>query len=1043
MRWFVALAVRRRVAVMMTAIAMAAFGVVGYLRLPLDLLPDISYPSLTVQTDFPDTAPAEVENLVTRPVEEAVGVLRGLHSVHSVSRPGVSEVTLALDWGSDMDLLLLDVREKLDRLILPEDAEDPVVLRFDPSLDPILRIALGSTGDLTASRRLADRKLKQELETIPGVASARIKGGLEEEIHVEVDQERLAALGVPLERLRQVVGVSNINLPGGSLQGTDAQYLIRIVNEYDDVEEIGDLVVTWDQGAVVRVRDVAVVSRGAREREEITRVNGVESVEIAIYKEGDANIVTTARAVREHLPEAAELLPPGYSLTILFDQSRFIEQAVREVGMAAAVGGLLAVLVLLLFLRDLRSTVIIATSIPLSVLFAFMAMYRLDVSLNIMSLGGLTLGIGMLVDNAIVVLESIYRKRQEGLSLAAAAVAGTSEVGGAVVASTLTTVAVFLPIVFVEGIAGQMFGDMAITVTLSLCASLVVAVTLIPMLSALGSGRSRAAAVGAPGAGDAERQLTLGAVSRAYGRFLESALRWRWLTLLVAVLVLAVSVAGVGRLDTELIPEISEGEFYFEATLPEGTTVEATDRVIQEMEAALRDEPAVSVYYSTAGSRLVSGGLTLNTKAEHYGQLNLVMKDRRDEAAELAVAQRLRGHFANIPDLEAKLGKPSYFSLKTPIEVILFSDDINSLRSYAERLVPGLAAIPGLVDLRSSLEEGNPELQIVFDRTRLAMLGLDMQTVAETLRDRVLGAVPTRFREEDRQIDIRIRNSENFRQTFDDVRNLVIEGPDGQPLRLLSVAAIKEDRGPAEIHRIQQQRAVVISANLKGRGLGAVVADIEAVLAAEPPPPGMARPELGGQIEEMGVSFKSLWFALGLAVFLVYLVMAATFESLVHPLIVLFSIPLALVGVVAGLLVTSTQVSVIVLIGVVMLAGIVVNNAIVLIDRVNQLRRTGLDKLAAVVQAGHVRLRPILMTTLTTVLGLLPMSLSLGEGAELRAPLAITVSFGLLLSTLLTLVVIPAVYMVVPSRVRAENGFEQEPERDLPAAPVTGEEVVS
>jgi HAE1 family hydrophobic/amphiphilic exporter-1 len=1016
MRSLVALAVRRRVTVLMCALALAAFGVVGYNRLPLDLLPDISYPSLTVQTDFPDTAPAEVENLVTRPVEEAVGVLRGLRTVHSVSRPGVSEVTLEFDWGADMDLLLLDVREKLDRLILPEEAEDPVVLRFDPSLDPIVRIALAGTGNLTESRRLADRRLKQAFETIAGVASARIKGGLEEEIHVEVDQERLAALGIPLDRIRQVVGVSNINLPGGSLRGADTQFLIRTVNEYDSVEEIGDLVVTAAAGSLVRVRDVAEVRWGARERTEIIRVGGVEAVEIAIYKEGDANIVTTARSIREQLPEMSRLVPEGYRMTVLFDQSRFIEQALDEVRSAAVIGGVLAVIVLMLFLRDLRSTIIIATAIPLSVLFAFVGMYRLDVSLNIMSLGGLTLGVGMLVDNAIVVLESIHRRRQQGDSAARAAVEGTSEVGGAVAASTLTTVAVFLPIVFVEGIAGALFGDMAITVTLSLVASLVVAVTLIPMLSALGRDRQEDTRTAAES--PAERQL--GAVSRVYDRLLKLALRQRWGTLAAAVAVLALAVTGIGRLQTSLIPEISEGEFYFEATLPEGTPVEATDRAIRAMAAPLAEDHEVAVYYSTAGSRLVSGGLSLSTTAEHYGQLNVVLADRRDEEAERRVAGRLRDHFGTIPELETKFGKPTYFSLKTPVEVILFSDDLPALSSYAPELADRLSAVPGLVDVRSSLEEGNPELQVIFDRERLAALGLDMRTVAETLRDRVLGTVPTRFREEDRQIDIRVRNLEADRQTLEDVRNLVIPGPNGRPLRLLTVADVREDRGPAEIHRVQQQRAAVLSASLEGRGLGSAVREIQQILDSTPPPTGVVA-ELGGQVDEMRVSFASLRFAMALAIFLVYLVMAATFESLIHPFVVLFTVPLALVGVVLGLLVTGTEVSVIVLIGAVMLVGIVVNNAIVLIDTVNQQRRAGHAKLEAVIRAGHLRLRPILMTTLTTVLGLLPMALSIGEGAELRAPLAITVSFGLLLSTLLTLVVIPAVYMAVPSRVRSRD----------------------
>ena len=1014
MKSLVALAVRRRVTVLMCALAMAAFGVVGYQRLPLDLLPDISYPSLTVQTDFPDTAPAEVENLVTRPVEEAVGVLRGLRTVHSVSRPGVSEVTLEFDWGSDMDLLLLDVREKLDRLILPEDAEDPVVLRFDPSLDPIFRIALGGTGNLTESRRLADRRLKQAFESLKGVASARIKGGLEEEIHVDVDQERLSALGIPLERIQQVVGVSNVNLPGGSLRGADTQYLIRTVNEYTSVEEIGGLVLSAAGASQIRVRDVAEVSWGAREREEIIRVGGVEAVEIAIYKEGDANIVTTARGVRDSLPEMTRLVPEGYELTVLFDQSRFIEQALVEVRYTAVVGGALAILVLFVFLRDARSTVIIATAIPLSILFAFMAMYRLEVSLNIMSLGGLTLGIGMLVDNAIVVLESIHRKRTEGLDRMAAAVAGTTEVGGAVAASTLTTVAVFLPIIFVEGIAGALFGDMAITVTLSLLASLIVAVTLIPMLSALGGDKKAAK----PKTQNSPVQ-SMGLVSRFYDRVLRAALRLRWITIAAAAVVFGLSVMAVRGLQTALIPDISQGEFYFEATMPEGTSVLATDRVLRQMAAPIESDPEVEVSYATAGSRLVSGGLSLSTTAEHYGQLNIVLADRNDESSELRVANRLRQGFTTIPELETTFGKPTYFSLKTPVEVILFSDDLDALAAWGPVLVDELGAIDGLVDVRSSLEEGNPELQVIFDRDRLASLGLDMRVVAETLRDRVLGAVPTRFREDDRQIDIRVRNTEQQRRTANDVRNLMIPGPDGRQLRLLTVAEVRSDRGPAEIHRVQQQRAAVISANLEGRGLGAAVRDIEALLERNPPPPGVIA-ELGGQVNEMQTSFESLRFALMLAVFLVYLVMAATFESLIHPFVVLFTVPLALVGVVLGILVTGIDVSVIALIGVVMLVGIVVNNAIVLIDTVNQLRRTGMEKLEAVIRGGHLRLRPILMTTLTTVLGLLPMALSVGEGAELRAPLAITVSFGLLLSTVLTLVVIPAVYLVVPSRVRSD-----------------------
>lgn len=1013
MQSFVAVAVRRRVTVLMTALAVVAFGIVGYQRLALELFPDIAYPSLTVQTDFPDTAPQEVEYLITRPIEEAVGVLRGVQMIHSVSRAGVSEVTLEFDWNSDMDMLSMEVREKLDRLLLPEGAEDPIVLRFDPSLDPIVRLAFSGPGNLSDIRNLAERKLKPEFETVKGIAAAQIKGGLEDEIQIDVDQERLAALGISLERVRQVVGVSNVNLPGGALRGADSQFLIRTVNEFDDVPEIADLIVSQNTKGIVRLKDVATVRLGTKEREEITRVNGEECVEIDIYKEGDANTVTVARLLSERLDRWQDNLPPGHTLTTLFDQSHFIKQSIDEVRNAAIIGGILAIIVLFMFLRDIRSTLIIATSIPLSVIATFLLMYRMDISLNIMSLGGLTLGIGMLVDNSIVVLESIFRRKKAGASLFDAAVTGTSEVGPAVVASTLTTVAVFLPIVFVEGIAGQLFKDQALTVTFSLLASLLVAVTLIPMLSAIGRETPRA---GEASQGGAEQIMTLGAFSKAYDRFLRGALRYRWATLAIAFLLFAVAVFSLRFLGTELIPPMSEGEFYFEINMPEGTSLAATDRVVSLMENATKQSAGIDRYYSSVGSRLVAGGMSLNTKAENLGQLNIAMKDRMDEEGEAATIQTLRERFRMIPDLELKFGRPSYFSLKTPVEVVLYSDNLEDLRSYSIDLAQEMATIPGLVDVRSSLEAGNPELQVVFDRRRLAALDLDMGVLSETLKNRVQGVVPTRFKETDRQIDIRIRNSESNRSSVDDVRNLVLPGPDGEPIRLLSVADVRLDRGPAEIHRLQQQRAAVVTASLKDRSLGSVVHDIEDVMGRVALPEGVTT-ELGGQNREMRVSFASLRFAMALAIFLVYLVMAATFESFVHPLIVLFTIPLALVGVIAGLAATQTSISVIVLIGAIMLVGIVVNNAIVLIDAINRLRRSGVDKMDAVINAAHTRLRPILMTTLTTVLGLLPMAIAWGEGAELRSPLAITVASGLFFSTLLTLVVIPAAYIAVPSRM--------------------------
>ncbi|MEC9352392.1 MAG: efflux RND transporter permease subunit [Planctomycetota bacterium] len=1025
----VAGAVRRRVTVVMAVLAVVAFGFVGYSRLSVELFPDISYPSITVQTDFPDTAPQEVENLVSRRIEEAVGVLSGLQSVHSVSRSGSSEVLLEFEWGSNMDDMSMEVREKIQRLHLPREAETPIVLRFDPSLDPILRLALSGPGDLGSLRYLAERRIKQALETRPGVAAAQVAGGLEEEIQIEVDQEGLAARGITLETVQAIVGVSNLNLPGGSLRSNERHYLVRTINEFENLDEIRNLVVAQRGGAAIRLSDVAKVTRGAKEREIITRIDGRESIEISIYKEGDANIVATAEDVKNVIAQWQEKLKAeNNTLTILFDQSIFISQAVGEVRKAALIGGALAIIILFFFLRDIRSTLIVATSIPISVIATFMVMYKMDVSLNLMSLGGLTLGLGMLLDSSIVVLESIFRKRQQGALLREASIEGTTEIAPAVIASTLTTVAVFLPIVFVEGVAGQLFKDQALTVTISLCASLLVAITLIPMLSALGSRREKKAGVKREKV-RADKVFTLGVISRGYDLLARKMLGAPVACLATAFALFALSFVLLRGIGTELIPQMSEGEFYFEVSLPEGSALKATDDIILRMEEEAKTSGlGIDRSYSTSGSRLVSGGMSLNTMGENLGQINFVMKDRGDDRGEKIAIEKLRESYTNIEDLDVKFKRPSYFSLKTPIEIILFGDQIEELESRTLEMIRELNGVEGLVDVKSSLEAGSPELRVVFDRERIASFGLDIRSLTSTLRNRVLGVIPTRFRERERQIDIRIRNPEKDRSKIADIRNLIIPGPNGSKLRLQTVAEIRESRGPAEIHRLKQQRAAVITANLKkGYGLGSAIGEVKKIMARRPAEEQFAT-ELGGQNREMEISFTSMMFALSLAIFLVYLVMASTFESFLHPFIILFTIPLSLIGVVAGLYLTGTTITVIVLIGSVMLAGIVVNNSIVLIDAINRLRRKGTAKFDAVLAAGHLRLRPILMTTLTTILGLLPMALSWGEGAELRTPLAITVISGLLFSTLITLVVIPAAYMLVPSRIEPDEAELQEGE---------------
>lgn len=989
-RDLVTLSVKRPVTVFMVALAIVAFGGVGFSRLPINLLPTLTYPSLTVQTELPDAAPAEVENLVTKPVEETVGVLKGLRTMHSVSRAGISEVTLEFGWEADMDELIIDVREKLDRVVLPDEAETPIVLRYDPALDPIMRVAMVGSDNLRLMRVIADKQLKDEMSKIDGVASAQVRGGEEEEIQVNVNQGEIAAMGITMDQIGTLIAGSNINRPGGSLEGRDNQFLVRTVNEYTQVSDIGELVITPANLPPVRLREVAQVTRGIKDREEISYVNGKECVMLDIYKEGDANTVQVAKEVRQKISELPAILGQGMRLELLYDQSRFIEQSIREVQQALMIGGLLAILVLAAFLRQFKPTLIIAISIPISVMATFMLMYRLDVSLNIMSLGGLTLGIGMLVDSAIVVLESIQRHKQRGFTWRVAAIEGTSEVGAAVIASVLTTVAVFLPIVYVEGVAGQLFKDQAITVTISLCASLVAAISLIPMLASLERRKNKGQGldgyesmrnlanlekVNLPK--DPEPEL-LGWFSSLYNQIIASALRFRWAVILVFMALFFVSVQSVLDRGRELMPPLTQGEFFFEVSMPEGTALPTTAEMIRDMATQSAQADGVKTVYATAGSRTVAGGLSLKTKDENLGQVNVVLSDRGNDRGEAAIANGLRDTFSRWPNLSFSVGRPSFFNLKTPIEIRFFSEDLDLLKSYTDELKQRLEGLDGVADLRSSLESGNPELTIHFDRDLLAKLGLSVRSVSNTLNQRINGEVVSQFKEDDRQVDIRLRNREVDRATVSDIENLVVAMVDNRPVTLRAVAQVAPSRGPAEIHRIKQSRVALISAEVKNRSIGEVQSEIEAVLAQFPPPSGIEK-EWGGQNEEMKTSYQSLLFAMGLAIFLVYLVMAATFENLIHPLIILFTIPFAGIGVALGLLIGDLNISVIVFIGAIFLAGVVVNNAIVLVDAINQNRKHGMDLDRAIILAGQVRLRPILMTTLTTVLGLLPMALALGK----------------------------------------------------------------
>ena len=1009
--------IRRPVTVTMLFVATAVFGGVSYGRLALNLLPDISYPTLTIRTHYEGAAPAEVENLITETVENAVSVVTNVVRVSSVSKPEVSDVILEFSWRTNMDFAALDVREKLDVLRLPLDADKPLLLRYDPSTDPIVRVSVAGSSDLAAIRYLCEEFVKSDLESIDGVAAVRVSGGFEEEIQVELNEQRIASLGVSIREVTSRLAQENINLTGGTLQEGESKYLVRTLNEFQGVDEINEVIVAQRNGVPVRLKDIGSVYLGFKERKVITRINGEESVEIAVFKAADANTVTTATLVRSRL----DALEEEYSgkrdpldFEVVFDQSRFIESSVDEVLNTAIIGGILAIIVLFLFLRSLKSTLIIAMAIPLSIVATFFLMYGADISLNIMSLSGLALGIGMLVDNSIVVLESIYRYRVKGYGPREAAALGASEVGHPVVASTMTTICVFAPIVFVEGIAGQLFADQALTVTFSMVASLVVAIMLIPMLASRGQSGEEESRAPKP-----EKKAKQFLLVRPYSWFLGMALKHRWLALGLALGLFGGALSLMRGMGSELIPEVSQGEFFLDLQLPPGLPVEQTARRFEDVEAILKDKPGVQRYYTIVGSGNQTGASAVEER-EHIGQILVTLEPELLREREDAAMDELRESLQNLPAIDYTFSRPALFSFKTPIEVVIQGYNLQVLKLNADRIKEVLEGIPGLRDLKASTAGGNPEVQIHFDRRRLANYGLTINQAADLIRNKVQGDVPTELNERDRKIDIRVRVMEEDRRSLVDLTNLVLDVPNSRGVPLSSVADVTLEEGPTEIRRIGPQRVAVVSANIADRDLQSVVADIEMVLQEFDLPPDYSA-YVGGQSEERMVAFESMQFAILLAVFLVYLVMASQFESLTQPFIIMFAIPFALIGVALALYITHLVVSVVVLIGGVILAGIVVNNSIVLIDFTNQLRKQGKDKFQAVQEACGVRLRPILMTTSTTVLGLLPMALSGGQGSELRVPLAVTVIGGLITATLLTLVFVPVLYTIITSDTREKQ----------------------
>ncbi len=1177
------LPIRRPVTTAMLFLTLAVFGWKSYQQLSLNLMPDISYPTLTVRTEFEGAAPEDVEKLLTRPLEETLSTVNGMVEISSISSPGLSEIVLEYKWDTDMNMAQQDVRDRLDLFTPPEEVTDkPVILRYDPTLDPVMRVAITGTEtsltddaaqaaqarkELSVIRDVAERHIKSDLEGELGIAQVLVKGGREEEIQILLDSERLKNLGIAPATVANALAQQNINLSGGGLKEGKTEYLVRTLNQYQNIEEIRQTIIPDPQNRQIRLDDVATVVQGLKEQKTLVHINGREAVELAIFKWGDANTVEVANMLKDMMGFPREKsgmerftdfmneqirrmsaksdptkssssmqaakniqsrLPKFAHLTLISDQSRFIVGAIQEVKSTAYLGGVLALLLIYLFLRELKSTLIIGISIPLSIIAAFIPMFMMDISLNIMSLGGLALGVGMLVDDSIIVLESIVRCKEEGDNDVDAASRGTREVFGADASSTFTTIAVFLPIAFVEGVAGQLFGDLALTVTFSLLASLAVALYLIPMLASRrplaflsnldvvwvlrGYRRSRKAGMGrmqacaaiphealcdakqwfvecvayhansakasfqfcmsnanGPIVGVFRKLLlpfaalqvlaliglfgltlilktlsafvifilfiittVLAAIIWVVGGALSIVL-WLPLTIfekcfnafrnsysvflrfliplgpgvLILVSLLAVhAVVLAPKLGTELIPPMKQGEFGVRMEAKPGTRLEKTAELAGSIERVATEMPEIDSVAVEVGREESKESAE---RGENIAEFTIRIKDPEQNAQHQDdIIERLRTAVDGLTPCNVTFTLPVIFSFKSAVELQIRGDELDELRRIADDTLTEVRGVDGVKDAEVSMKQGYPEVIIQLDRDLLAAKGLNPDTVAQRLRTEVQGDMATRFSRGGDNIDMRVRTEQSRLARLNDLRAVSVS--DGAPpVPLESVAHISVQDGPSEIRRVDQRRTATITANVEGRDLGAVTKDIEQRLQHVDIPKDYQF-VLAGQNREIQTSYKSLQFALILAFFLVYVVMACQFESIHQPALVMTTVPMAFVGVIYALYFMHIHVSIIVFIGGIVLAGVVVNDAIILVDYTNQLRARGMTKREAVILAGRVRLRPVMITTLTTIFGLVPMAVQTGQGAEMRQPLAITIIAGLSSATILTLVIIPIVY---------------------------------
>jgi len=1017
------ISIKRPVTTVMLILMVFLGGILAYSSLKLELMPSMNIPMAVVSTSYTGAGPEEIENLITKPIEAAMGTVTNVETVSSISSNGSSIVIIEFVDGTDVDMAALDMREKIDMIkgYLPEDADSPMVLKIDINAEPITVGVTSSKLDLKELNTLINDEISNSIEKIEGVSSVNVSGGLEDEIEIIINPEKMQGYGLNVLQIMQSLATENLNYPAGNIKQGEAKLQVRILGEFKSIEDIKYLPITTPTGAVIYLNDVAEVSRTSKEADAVSIINGVKGVTLSIDKQSTANLVEVSDRITETIKKLNKEYPQ-INVQMISSSSGYIKYSINNVVSTAFQSALVAVIVLLIFLKDAKTSLVIGMSIPVSIMATFALMYLRGMSMNIISMGGITIGIGMLVDNSVVVLENIFTRWKKGEEPKEAAYKGASEVAMAVTASTLTTVAVFLPLAFTSGIVGQIFQDLSFTICFALMSSLVVSLTFVPMMcSRLLSEDNRGIQ---PKKGLFTKFLDswengLEGLNKFYQKVLRWAFKNKKKTIAIVLAAFIGTLAITPIMGFDFMPEMDEGSASITVEMPKGTVLDKTISVVDTVLEKISDIPEISLIYANIG-----GGSSFSAGSSDSATVSvaLVGKAQREKSTKEVVKeieQRLSsiaGAEITVAASDAAMGELAGASLSLQIS----GDDIEVLQNISKDVIALINEIPGAKDITSSAGETVPETNVVVNRAKASQYGVSASSIANALSSAVKGTIATQYKVDGTEIDVTIRYDKNRINYINDLKNITVMTASGAAVPITEVADIVTEESAVSISRENQHRYITIEGNIEGKDTSTIEKLVEEKLSGYEMPDGYSY-SFTGIMKQMEEAFSSLFLVLIVAVLLVYMIMASQFESLVYPFIVMFSMPIAITGGILGLFVTGNTITVVSFMGFIMLVGMVVNNAIVLIDYTNQIMEQEHIKCEeALLEAGPNRLRPILMTTLTTVVGLVPMAVGRSEGMEMEKPLAIVVIFGLMLSTVITLVFIPVLYSVI-DKLRLRN----------------------